>query len=204
MWSPAGNAQLDALELPVAYSVRIESLRDLIAYFDKEVAALDGRIHAELKNHCGYRAVQQIEGVGRVIGAIFVAEIGDISRFRSPEQLCSWAGLTPKHRESDDHVVRGRITKQGSPLVRWAAVEAISKYRGGEKLTRRLSPHRGAARQVQSPHRGGPQAVDPGVLRPTRRRDPRPRQGQGRVSGPHRPLRARELPWPPLAGRESV
>ena len=29
---------------------------------------------------------------------------------------------------------QGKITKQGSPLVRWAAIEAISKYRGGPKL----------------------------------------------------------------------
>ena len=61
--------------------------------------------------------------------AIFVAEIGDIGRFDSPKKLCSWAGLTPKHRKSDQSVHRGSITKQGSPLVRWAAIEAVGKYR---------------------------------------------------------------------------
>ena len=44
---------------------------------------------------------------------------------RAAEQLASWAGLTPKHYESDKTVHRGRITKQGSRLVRWAAVEAV-------------------------------------------------------------------------------
>ena len=39
---------------------------------------------------------------------------------------CVRAGLTPRHRESDNHVARGRITKQGSRLLRWAAVEAVS------------------------------------------------------------------------------
>jgi transposase len=72
--------------------------------------------------------------VGPVFGAIFVAEIGDVSRFSSAEKLCSWAGLTPKHRESDTKVVRGRVTKQGSKLVRWAAIEAVSKNRGGTRL----------------------------------------------------------------------
>ena len=38
-----------------------------------------------------------------------------------------WAGLTPKHHESDTTVHRGRITKQGSRLVRWAAVEAVQR-----------------------------------------------------------------------------
>jgi transposase len=35
--------------------------------------------------------------------------------------------LTPRHRESDRTVRRGHVTKQGSPLVRWAAVEAVQR-----------------------------------------------------------------------------
>ena len=59
--------------------------------------------------------------------AVFVAEIGDVTRFASARHLCSWAGLTPRHRESDTTVHRGPITKQGSALVRWAAVEAVQR-----------------------------------------------------------------------------
>jgi transposase len=68
-----------------------------------------------------YHAVRALPGLGPVT----VAEIGDISRFPGPGHLCSWAGLTPRHRESDLKVTRGHITKQGSPLLRWAMVEAI-------------------------------------------------------------------------------
>jgi len=56
---------------------------------------------------------------------VFVAEIGDVHRFATAEKLTCWAGLTPKHHESDTHVRRGRITKQGSRLIRWAAVESV-------------------------------------------------------------------------------
>ena len=48
-------------------------------------------------------------------------------RFPTAAQLVSWAGLPPRHRESDTTVHRGSITKQGSKLVRWAAVEAVQK-----------------------------------------------------------------------------
>jgi hypothetical protein len=41
-------------------------------------------------------------------------------------------------------VRRGRITKQGSKLVRWAVIEAVSRYHGAPP-SRRLPPHRGAA-----------------------------------------------------------
>ncbi|WP_222131305.1 transposase [Pseudonocardia sp. C8] len=69
-----------------------------------------------------------------MLAAVFVAEIGDITRFPGPAQLASWAGLTPKHRESDTTVHRGRITKQGSRLVRWAAVEAVQRLPGHTRL----------------------------------------------------------------------
>jgi transposase len=80
-----------------------------------------------MRTHPGYLAIQQIPGVGPVLAAVFVAEIGDITRFHRPQQLASWAGLTPKHHESDATVHRGRITKMGSRLVRWAAVEAVQR-----------------------------------------------------------------------------
>jgi transposase len=95
---------------------------------------LERKIHELLHGDRGYQAIQALDGVGRTIAAIFVTEIGDITRFRSPEALCSWAGLTPRHRESDTKVVRGKITKQGSKLVRWAALEAIVRYHGGPRL----------------------------------------------------------------------
>lgn len=80
------------------------------------------------------------------MAAVFVAEIGDVTRFSSPDRLCSWAGMTPRHRESDTKVHRGAITKQGSRLLRWAAVEAVQKsHAGGDfKVTyRRIAERRG-------------------------------------------------------------
>jgi transposase len=134
LWGLSGTAYLDALELPDGYHTRVESLRDLVGHVDREVAMLDRAIHHHLCDHAGYRAIQAIDGVGRVLAAVFVAEIGDVGRFPNPQALCSWAGLTPKHRESDTKVRRGRITKAGSVLVRWAAIEAISGIHGGPKL----------------------------------------------------------------------
>jgi transposase len=146
MFGPGGQAQLDSMDVAINYRIRIESLRDLIEHYDREVQVLEREIHRQLKDHPGYNAIQQISGVGPTLGAIFVAEIGDVSRFSSAEKLCSWAGLTPKHRESDTKVVRGRVTKQGSKLVRWAAIEAISKNHTGTRLRadfERLAERRG-------------------------------------------------------------
>ena len=146
LFGRAGNVLLDELDLADAYTNRIESLRDLIAAYGREIDTLDGLIVRRLDGHDGYRAIQAIPGVGPVLAAVFVAEIGDVDRFDRPQQLCSWAGLTPRHRESDVKVHRGHITKQGSILVRWAAVEAAAMPRNGSWLKtdkRRIAERRG-------------------------------------------------------------
>ncbi len=127
LFGVAGTALLDRLELSPAVGLRIASLRRLIEVFDTEIDEVGKVTAARLRDDPGYRAVQTIPGVGPVLGAVFVAEIGDVTRFAGPTRLTSWAGLTPKHHESDTTVRRGRITKQGSRLVRWAAVEAVQR-----------------------------------------------------------------------------
>jgi transposase len=121
----AGNDLLDRLRLPAPYAARISSLRRLIEDLEFEIDLFTNLTQGRLVRDPGYVACQQIPGIGPVLAAVFVAEIGDINRFSTAPQLACWAGLTPKHHESDTHVHRGRITKQGSRLVRWAAVESV-------------------------------------------------------------------------------
>ena len=129
-----GNQWLDELPLPQPYSWKVDSLRQLISWLTGEITVLDEVTADLLAGHDGYRAVQQLPGIGPVLGAVIVAEIGDITRFRHPARLCSWAGLTPRHRESDTKVIRGRITKQGSRPLRWALVEAIQRSPAGSPI----------------------------------------------------------------------
>jgi transposase len=145
LFGVAGQALLDTVPLGRAYEIRVESLRDLIELYDREIAMLDREVRRHLDGHDGWRAVQTVPGVGPVLGAVFVAEIGDVHRFPGPDQLASWAGLTPRHRESDATVHRGHITKQGSRLVRWAAVEAVQRQRGSKIAAdyRRIAERRG-------------------------------------------------------------
>ena len=125
LFGKQGMKLLADTRLGTCYRMRVDSLLELIDAFDGEVAWLSDAIAARLRHHPGYHAIQAIPGVGPTFAAVFVVEIGDIGRFARPAQLCSWAGLTPRHHESDDTVIRGHVTKQGSRLVRWAAVEAV-------------------------------------------------------------------------------
>ena len=146
LFGVSGAELLETCRLATAYRTRVESLRDLIEVFDREITKLEGDVRHELRGHAGYQAIQQIPGIGPLFASVFVAEIGDVTRFRSPAQLASWAGLTPKHHESDLTVHRGPITKQGSRLVRWAAVEAAQRQANKTKLRAdfvRITAHHG-------------------------------------------------------------
>jgi transposase len=120
-----GRQRLGKVPLRPAYAQRIRSLLELIDILDSHEARFAAMIAERLNTDRGYQAIQHVPGIGPTLAAVFVAEIGDVHRFTDPAHLCSWAGLTPRHRESDTVVHRGHITKQGSKAVRWAAIEAI-------------------------------------------------------------------------------
>lgn len=153
LFGSAGIALLESLRLGAPYHSRLSSLRRIIVTLDFEIGYTGAQIAARLAEHEGYRAIQRIPGVGPVLAAVFVAEIGDVGRFARPGQLCSWAGMTLRHRESDAKVARGRITKQGSRLLRWAAIEAVQRSAVGAggvcELRDRIVQRRGlAARNI--------------------------------------------------------
>ena len=127
LFGVAGNDLLDRVVLPGAMRAKVVSCRHLIGILDLEIERFAKLARVRLCGDRGFVAVQTIPGVGPVLGAVFCAEIGEVNRFAGPTQLTSWAGLTPRHRESDTKVHRGRITKQGSKLVRWAAIEAVQR-----------------------------------------------------------------------------
>jgi transposase len=127
LFGVSARSWLERVVLPAGYAARIGSLLELIDHLDAETDRFTAMISGQLGSEAGYRAIQAIPGIGPILAAVFVAEIGDIGRFSNPAKLASWAGLTPRHRESDTKVRRGHITKQGSKLVRWAAVESVQR-----------------------------------------------------------------------------
>ena len=145
LWGVSGPIWPGQLDLPRACSTRIESIRDLVEVYDREIDMLEREIHRQLKDHAGYKAIQAIPGVGRTVGAIMVAEIGDISRFPDPQALCSWAGLTSG--------VGWRVRRDGvdERAGCWAAPLEMEDYARG----RFRWPAGGASSAVGSPRTSG-------------------------------------------------
>ena len=91
MFGPGGTAQLDALELPAGYAtVGSESLRDLI----DRLRPRDHRARPHASPATGRRTPatapsKPLHGVGPVLAAVFVAEIGDVDPVRLARTGCA-------------------------------------------------------------------------------------------------------------------
>jgi transposase len=95
-------------------------------------------------------ALAGLVGIGPVTALTIRAEIGDIQRFTAGPALANYAGLVPRVDRSADRVYHGRITRQGSPWLRWALVEAamhaIKRPDAVGRWARRLAVKKGVAK----------------------------------------------------------
>jgi len=66
-----------------------------------------------------------IPGIGIILAAIILSEIGDIHRFSSPDKLQAFAGLDPSTYQSGKFKAdRTPMVKRGSTYLRWALIQA--------------------------------------------------------------------------------
>lgn len=129
------DAWLEALALPPRATASVRRLRQVLAAVRAEAAQVDAEVKTLATADGIASALQQLMGIGPVLALTIRAEIGDIRRFATAPQLASYAGLVPRVDASASRVRYGRITKRGSPWLRWALVEAAIH---GTKRTDRI------------------------------------------------------------------
>ena len=112
-----------------------------IRQFIQQIKLLEEQI-AELENFISEKfaafdcKLDTISGVGVTLAASFFAEIGDITRFESPDKLAAFAGIDPSVKQSGEfNGTRNKMSKRGSPYLRrafWLA--AVSGIRANPAL----------------------------------------------------------------------
>jgi transposase len=125
LFGKAGRSFLAGLALsPVhrqaldGYLSMLDALKALLKEVETELAVF-------YESSEDARLLSTIPGVGPILALTIVSEIGDIGRFSSAKCLASFAGLVSSTSQSGNHTMHGHITKQGSPWLRWALVEAV-------------------------------------------------------------------------------
>ncbi len=90
-------------------------------------------------------ASQALKGVGPVVAATIIAEVGDFTRFAHPRQLAAYFGLAPGEHRSGGTVRPRVITKAGGSITRAVLREAAWNYRTTPRAGPWLKEHRSAA-----------------------------------------------------------
>lgn len=105
---------------------KINSYLKIIEHIEKEIKEI--KVKAKSINWFNRQArlIQTMPGIGDVASYIILSEIGDINRFNTPAQLCSYAGIVPGLSQSGEKSYSCRITKQGSKWLRWIFIQCAN------------------------------------------------------------------------------
>jgi transposase len=120
----SGQQWASALALPAPARASVDAMLAIIRAVDEQIELLDRELRRLARSDRRLQALCAIFGVGPLLAAHILAELGDVKRFRRPRQVVRLSGLDPVVSESADVRRRGRLSKQGSPELRWALAEA--------------------------------------------------------------------------------
>jgi transposase len=145
---PSGTAWFATLMVPPRAAESIAGLRGLLTTLERQIAEVNTTVRTEAAGDPVVQALAQLRGVGPILGLMIRAEIGTRTRFPTPAHLASYAGLVPRVEMTGGHARYGRITKRGSPWLRWALIEAAIHGPGRPdavgRWARRLAVRKGA------------------------------------------------------------
>jgi transposase len=146
-----GRRLLARLEVPEPWRSNVSASVWLIDELERQIDEINRRLRAERADHPYVPLLLSVPGIGWVLAFTIAAEIGEISRFASPEKLTGYTGLCPRVVQSGESDRRGPLSKHGPTYLRWALIEATmhalrhpayaERY---QRTKRRLGKQRGA------------------------------------------------------------
>jgi len=109
-------------------SLRFDDKRDLILgtmmdrleFLEGQCIPLEDSVRENARVSDDVKLLMSITGVDYYLASLLSSFIGDVERFPSDDHLASFFGIIPTSRDSADVKRRGRMTKDGSSIVRWA------------------------------------------------------------------------------------
>ena len=98
-----------------SFSFQIKQIISQISFLEEQLKEIE--ISCLLEDICP--VITTITGIGSVLGASIVSEIGNISRFERANQLVAYAGLDTRVKQSGDFsATNTKLSKRGSPYLR--------------------------------------------------------------------------------------
>ena len=109
-----------------AKSLELKHTLRLIGELDSEISEIESEIKRIMDEI--HSPILTIPGIGYRMGAMILAEIGDFSRFDSPDKILAYAGASPSTYQSGQlESSYSHMEKRGSRYLRFALINA-AKY----------------------------------------------------------------------------
>jgi transposase len=125
LFGVAGRAWLADQTVPEDERDTIDGALRQIDFLTEEITKIERDLARYAIESPQARRLMTVPGVGLITAMAFLGQVGEINRFRTPGQLVGYLGLDPRVRQSGNSSARlGRISKEGSTLVRHVLVEA--------------------------------------------------------------------------------
>ena len=124
LFGKQGMAFLRSLTLAKNYKIALEGYLTVLDTVRQEIRVVSKKVKQLAEEDADTLLLMTVPGMGYYSALLTKSEIGDVRRFRSAKQLCSYAGLVPSTYASGNTCFHGHITKQGSRWLRWILVEA--------------------------------------------------------------------------------
>lgn len=119
-----GRVLLESAPLPSCHRRPVDGYLALLDQVEAQIEQLDREVKELAGQDPQAQLLMTLPGVGPVVAMTFLAEVGDIKRFKSHRQLAAYAGMIPSLDSSAGKNRLGHITKQGSTWLRSALVES--------------------------------------------------------------------------------
>lgn len=99
-----------------AFAFQIRQMLEQISFIEIQLDELEAQITTILLEE--NQAITAIPGIGNVLGAIIISEIGDISRFAYASKLVAFASLDVSVKQSGEFIgTQNKISKRGYPTL---------------------------------------------------------------------------------------
>jgi transposase len=123
IFGKTARALFKTLSLPATEQQLFEQDLALFDTINEHIKRTEQWLKELLKDNRTYDIVKSVPGLGVILSALAALEIGDISRFRSPEKLASYAGLIPSTYASGGKVYHGHLITGCNQWLRYAFIE---------------------------------------------------------------------------------
>jgi len=126
LFGSRGRAQMAVTmkHLPHETCYTLQGLLHELDEIGRQIERIEKRMKQVFSKTESVKRLMTLPGIGFILAVTIVNEIGDITRFSTPERLASYAGMVPSVHSSGGHTRYGKLRSDVNHYLKWAYAEA--------------------------------------------------------------------------------